>query len=119
MATWIDIPTLGDKRGKISIIEKILPFEIKRVYYLYDVKTHRGEHAHKKTQQAFICIGGSCDMHIVSSKKAQTYHLSSPTQCLLLEPHEWHKIDNFSPNAFLLVLASEYYDPNDYIKEIL
>lgn len=117
MAQWIKIPTHRDSRGSLSVIEKLLPFSIKRVYYMYDVSQTRGNHAHIKTQQAFICLGGRCELVIHTKHHQESFLLDSPQKCLLLNPDEWHSLKNFSPKAFLLVLASEYYDPLDYITE--
>ncbi len=118
MAQWINIPTHTDERGSLSVLEKTLPFDIQRIYYIYGAKQQRGGHAHKKTQQAFICLGGSCEITIHTTKEQKTYLLNSPQKCLLLEPHEWHTMQNFSSEAFLLVLASEHYNPDDYIMDI-
>lgn len=117
MATILTIPTLSDSRGTLSVIEKILPFEIKRVFYIYNVTSPRGGHAHHKTQLAMICLGGECQIEVNTYGQKSSYHLHSPSECLLLEPHEWHTMHSFSPNATLLVLASEYYDALDYIYE--
>lgn len=117
MAQWIKIPTHQDSRGRLSVVEKLLPFDIKRVYYMYDVSQTRGNHAHIKTQQAFICLGGCCELIIHNKYNQELFLLDSPNQCLLLNPEEWHTLKNFSPKSFLLVLASEYYNQDDYIME--
>lgn len=117
MAQLVSIPTLSDSRGSLSVIEKLLPFEIKRVFYIYDVTSPRGGHAHHKTHLALITLGGECKIDINAYGKKSSYHLTSPSICLLLEPHEWHTMHSFSPTATLLVLASEFYDPKDYIYE--
>lgn len=117
MAKLLHLQTLSDARGSLSVIEKILPFEIKRVFYIYEVSAPRGGHAHHKTQLALICLGGACKIHINSHGKKSTYSLTHPSQCLLLEPHEWHVMEDFTPHATLLALASEHYDPTDYIYE--
>lgn len=117
MAQWLEIPTHKDSRGSLSIIEKLLPFDIKRIYYIYDVKQTRGNHAHIKTKQAFICLGGSCELVIHTKYHQESFLLQSPNQCLILKPEEWHSLKNFSPHSTLLVLASEYYDALDYITE--
>ncbi len=117
MAYLIDLPTFVDNRGKLTVIEKILPFEIKRVYYIYEVKTKRGGHRHKKNFQALVCLNGSCEIFINDGEKKETILLDSPSKCLILEPKDWHTMDNFSDGSILLVLASEYYDVNDYIDE--
>lgn len=117
MAQLISIPTLSDSRGSLSVIEKLLPFEIKRVFYIYGVTSPRGGHAHHKTCLALIALGGECKIDINAYGKKSSYHLTSPSMCLVLEPHEWHTMHSFSPTATLLVLASEFYDPQDYIYE--
>jgi len=115
MAYLIELPTFRDKRGKLTVIENILPFEIKRVYYIYDVKSQRGGHRHKKTIQALIALGGKCEVYVNNGKEEKIFLLDSPNKCLVLEPEDWHTMDNFDKNTFLLVFASEYYDKHDYI----
>ncbi|KYJ86922.1 sugar 3,4-ketoisomerase [Sulfurovum riftiae] len=115
MAYFIDLPTFGDERGKLTIIEKVLPFEIKRFYYVYDVCAKRGGHRHKKTVQALVCLGGSCEVYVNNGKEEQVFVLSQPDKCLIVEPHDWHTMDHFTDGSTLLVFASEYYDVNDYI----
>jgi dTDP-4-dehydrorhamnose 3,5-epimerase-like enzyme len=119
MANLIQISTISDERGSLCVIEDQLGFSIKRVFYIFNTphNTVRGGHAHKKTKMALICLGGSCDIHIHSSESEKILHLDSPTKCLLLEPSDWHTMENFSSDATLLVLASEKYDPDDYIYE--
>lgn len=117
MAHIIDLPTFGDERGNLTVVEKVLPFDIKRFYYIYDVSSKRGGHRHKKTIQALICLGGSCEIYLNNGIKEKTVVLDTPDKCLILEPQDWHTMDNFSKNAILLVFASEYYDKNDYIYE--
>jgi hypothetical protein len=113
----IDLPTFNDERGGLTVIEKILPFEIKRLYYIYNASGKRGGHRHKKSVQALVCIGGSCEVYINDGEKDQTLLLNSPASCLILKPEDWHSMDKFSKNSILLVLASEFYDIDDYIDE--
>lgn len=117
MAHMIDIPTFRDTRGSLSVIENQLGFAIKRVFYIYDASSPRGGHAHHKTQLALICLTGSCEISVITAHSHGNYQLHSPEKCLILEPSEWHTMQHFSSNALLLVLASELYDPNDYIFE--
>lgn len=117
MAYVIDLKTNRDVRGNLTVIEKVLPFEIKRVYYIYDAIGRRGGHRHKTTQQALICLNGSCEIFVDSGKVTSTITLDSPGKCLILPPEDWHTMDNFSRGAVLLVLASENYDISDYIDE--
>ena len=117
MAHIMELPTFEDERGKLTIIEKMLPFEIKRFYYVYDVHSRRGGHRHYKTKQALVILGGSCEIYVDNGKEQQTFLLDRSDRCLILEPKDWHTMDNFSEGSTLLVFASEYYDVNDYISE--
>lgn len=117
MARMIDIPIITDSRGSLCVIENKLPFEIKRIFYIYNVSAQRGGHAHHKTQIALLALGGSCVIDIYYPSHICSHTLSSPSQCLLLEPSEWHIMREFSPNTTLLALASRPYDPGDYIVE--
>jgi len=119
MAKIIHLPTMTDERGSLSIIEKIADFGIKRVYYIYNTDgKQRGGHRHKKTKQLLVCVNGSCDVFCENEKKERnTFLLNSPEKCLLVESKDWHTMQNFSQDCILLVLASEYYDANDYIDE--
>lgn len=117
MSELIKLPTFSNERGSLTVLEKTLPFEIKRVYYIYDAHVKRGGHRHKKTVQALICLNGSCEIFINNGHSTRTVVLASPDQCLILSPEDWHTMDKFSQGAILLVCASEYYDVNDYIDE--
>lgn len=117
MSYILNLPTFKDERGSLTVIEKILPFEVKRVFYIYDVKGKRGGHRHKKTIQALVCLNGSCEIYINNGKKEEIVTLNSPSKCLILEPEDWHTMENFSQGSVLLVLASEFYDKNDYMYE--
>ncbi len=118
MARMLDLKTFSDKRGHLTVIEKILPFDIKRVFYIYGVDDSvRGGHRHHKTFQAAICIAGSCIISNHDGTKQEEFLLDSPNKCLILEPQDWHTMHHFTPDAILLVLASEFFDHNDYIFE--
>ena len=117
MSYFINLPTFTDKRGGLTVVEKILPFNIKRLYYIYNATGKRGGHRHKKSIQALICIGGSCEIYINNKKNEKTVLLDSVRKCLILEPEDWHTMDKFSKGSVLLVMASEYYDIDDYIDE--
>jgi len=117
MAQLIEVPTFGDHRGLLSVVENVLPFEIKRFYYIYDVTCKRGGHRHKKNRQALICVGGSCHIYVRNGKEETTFLLDKPYKCLLLDSQDWHTMDLFSSGSILLVFASEYYDVDDYIDE--
>jgi len=118
MARILDLTTFTNDKGNLTVIEKIIPFDIKRVFYIYGVDDSvRGGHNHKKTIQAAICLKGSCTIYNTDGKHEQTFRLDSPSKCLLLEPKDWHEMHDFTPDAILMVLASEYFDSNDYIYE--
>ena len=100
----------------MTVIEKIIPFEIKRIFYIYGVdNSERGGHRHHKTIQAAICIQGSCTIYNNDGLHEETFVLDSPSKCLILETKDWHKMYNFTPDGILMVLASEYFDEKDYI----
>ena len=118
MAYLIDLKTFTDKRGNLTVIEKSIPFDIKRIFYIYGVDSSvRGGHRHRKTIQAAICLQGSCHIKNNNGKETAEFMLDSPDKCLILEPEDWHTMDRFTSNAILMVLASEYFDANDYIFE--
>lgn len=117
MAHFLNLQTFTDKRGNLTVIEKVIPFEIKRIFYIYGVdESRRGGHRHHITKQAAICIKGECKIHNNSGKGAvQEFHLNSPDKCLILEPEDWHEMYDFSEDAILMVLASAEYHEEDYI----
>jgi hypothetical protein len=117
MARIIKLNSHNDDRGSLTIIEKNIPFNIKRVYYMSNVTSKRGGHRHRKTIQALIALNGSCEVFIENKNGSETLLLNSQTRCLILDPEDWHTMDNFSDGTILLVLASEFYDKNDYIEE--
>jgi dTDP-4-dehydrorhamnose 3,5-epimerase-like enzyme len=118
MAYLIDLKTFTDKRGNLTVIENILPFKIKRIFYIYGVDgSVRGGHRHHKTIQAAICIKGKCKIHNNDGVKDEIFSLKKPSQCLILEQKDWHEMFDFSRNAILMVLASEKFQENDYIFE--
>ena len=117
MAHIIELPIFGDDRGNLTVVEKVLPFEIKRFYYIYDVSSQRGGHRHKKTIQALISLGGSCEIYVNDGKKEETFVLDPPNKCLILDPKDWHTMDKFSKGSTLLVFSSEFYSKDDYIDE--
>ena len=117
MPYLLEIPKITDDRGSLSVIEDVLPFQIKRVFYIYDVNGSRGGHRHKKNRMALICINGSCKIFTDNSNKKEEFILDNRSQCLVLEPEDWHSMDDFSDNSVLLVLASHLYNKDDYILE--
>jgi dTDP-4-dehydrorhamnose 3,5-epimerase-like enzyme len=118
MANEIRLPTHCDPRGKLTVIDGILPFPIVRAYYMYDCGgSIRGGHRHKKTRQALVCVKGSCTVDWTNGVESGSVRLQDPGQLLLVEPEDWHQIRDFSRDAVVLVLASERYDPDDYVYE--
>lgn len=118
MPKLIELNTFNDSRGSLTVIEKILPFEVKRIFYIYNVDDSiRGKHRHHKTFQAAICIKGSCVISNDNGKEQEEFLLDAPNKCLLIYPEDYHWMHKFTENAVLLVLASEYFNPQDYIYE--
>ncbi len=117
----IELPSIKDHRGNLSFIEsnEHIPFDIKRVYYLYDVPggAERGGHAHKELQQLIIAMSGSFDVIVDDGKKRKKFHLNRSYYGLLMPTMIWRELNNFSSGSVCLVLASEKYDENDYIRE--
>ena len=116
----IDIRRFSDNRGYLSVIEGGLdiPFEIKRIYYLYLVpETARGAHAHKQLQQLMIATSGSVHVTLDDGENKKTFVLDKPWKGLLVVPGLWRTLDNFSGGAVCMVLASEKYDTSDYIRD--
>lgn len=118
MAQLIDLKTYTNERGNLTVIEKVIPFEIKRVFYIYGVDdSKRGGHRHHKTIQAALCIKGGCTIYNHDGEKEEIFELSKPDTCLIIEPKDWHTMYNFTPDAILMVFASEEFSENDYIYE--
>ena len=118
MAHIIKLPIHNDKKGSLVSIEKCLPFEVNRTYFIYDIKAHeRGGHRHKVCAQALVAISGSCIVNCNNGLNKNIFIMDSPHKVLILEPRDWHKMYKFGKNTILLVLASHYYDINDYIYE--
>ncbi len=118
----IDFIIHGDERGSLIAIEnnKNIPFEVKRVYYIFDTKENvrRGFHAHKNLKQVLICVKGSCKIHLDNGKgETSEVSLDKPDQGLLIQSNLWREMYDFSSDAVLLVLASEYYIESDYIRD--
>lgn len=117
----IDLPRVEDSRGALTFIESVhhVPFEIKRVYYLYEVPEGqaRGAHAHRALEQLFIAIAGSFEISVDDGHERQTTRLSSPHKGLYLPPMMWRDLGCFSGGAVCLVLASAPYDESDYIRD--
>ena len=117
----IDLPKITDPRGNLTFIEgsRHIPFEIRRVFYLYDVPggADRGGHALKTCHQFFVAMSGSFDVILKDGKDEQRIHLNRSYHGLLMPPMIWREMDNFSSGSVCLVLASQLYDPDDYYRD--
>ena len=113
----------GDSRGQLIALEAMseeIPFEVKRVYYIFDTTpgTVRGKHAHKVLKQVLICVSGACTIECEMPDGTRSSHrLDWPDRGLLIEGMVWRNMREFSKDAVLLVLASEHYDESDYIRD--
>ncbi|WP_163409655.1 sugar 3,4-ketoisomerase [Flavobacterium ajazii] len=116
----INLPKIEDPRGNLSVIEKdVVPFEIKRVYYLYDVPSgaERGGHAHKNLKQLLISLSGSFDVILKKGDEQVVITLNRPNIGLLIPTGVWRELHNFSSGSVCLVLASAVFDEDDYIRD--
>tara|TARA_B110000091_G_scaffold213913_1_gene265000 strand:+ start:2020 stop:2433 length:414 start_codon:yes stop_codon:yes gene_type:complete len=116
----IELPKFNDARGNLSVIEggQHIPFDIKRVYYLYDVPggSDRGSHAHKNLHQFIVAMAGSFDVVLDDGKEKKRFHLNRSYSGLYVCPMMWRDLDNFSSGSVCVVLASAHYDADDYIR---
>lgn len=115
----IDIPKINNTKGNIGVIENdTIPFDVKRVYYLFDVPSgaKRGGHAHKNLKQVLIAISGSFDVVLKDGKSKEIITLNRPDKGLLIENNIWRELENFSSGSVCLVLASEEFSEEDYIR---
>lgn len=111
----------GDDRGQLVAIEEMkdIPFDIKRVYYMYDTTegVARGHHAHKALEQILICVHGSCKILLDDGEEKVVVPLEKPNEGLYVSNVMWREMFDFSPDAVLMVLASEFYTEADYIRD--
>lgn len=118
--TLMNFKIHGDYQGKLVALEggDDLPFEIKRVYYIWDTAHNviRGKHAHRKLEQVIICSAGSCDFILDDGKERAMVRLDNPAQGLYIKHNIWREFTNFSKDCVVMVLASEHYDESDYIR---
>jgi len=115
----LDLPTVTDERGGLTYVEQseTIPFDIQRVYYLYDwTGTQRGEHAHKQLQQVLIAVNGTITVRLDDGNTTTTVRLETPTQGLYVAPGLWRELEADSSDAVCLALASMPYDEHDYIR---
>lgn len=117
----VDLPKVEESRGNLTFIEagQHVPFDIRRVYYLYDIPggSHRGGHAHKALHQLLIAMSGSFDITLDDGRTKFKYHLNRSYYGLYIPPMIWREIDNFSSGSVCLVLASEHFTEEDYYRE--
>jgi dTDP-4-dehydrorhamnose 3,5-epimerase-like enzyme len=117
----IDFKSLGDERGDLVSLEgnKEIPFDIKRVYYLFgtDSFVTRGFHAHKNLKQIAICVNGSCNFTLDDGNKREEVVLNSPLKGLYIDSMKWREMHDFSDDCVLMVLADSIYDEADYIRD--
>lgn len=116
----LPIPKIEDPRGNLSVIENnVIPYEIKRVYYLYDVPSgaERGGHSHKNQQEFLIALSGSFDVILNDGTNERTVTLNKPFEGLLITNEIWRELKNFSSGAVCLVIASDVFSEDDYIRE--
>ena len=117
----INIPKIEDPRGNLSVIEnKVIPFEIKRVYYLYDIPSgaERGGHSHIEQQEFLVALSGSFDVILNDGQNMNKITLNKPFEGLLIPNGIWRELKNFSSGAVCLVLASDVFSEDDYIREL-
>ena len=111
----------GDDRGMLIAFEenKDIPFEIKRVYFMYDTKegVRRGYHAHKNLKQILVCVHGSCKVLLDNGSDKKIVHLEKPYEGLYIENNIWREMYDFSEDAVLMVFASDFYNEEDYIRD--
>jgi len=116
----LEIPKIHDTRGNLSVIEGItIPFELKRVYYLYDIPSgsERGGHSHKQQQEFLVALSGSFDVILKDGNLEKTITLNKPNFGLLIVEGIWRELKNFSSGAVCLVLASAVFEEEDYIRD--
>lgn len=120
-ARLLDLPQFVDERGGLTFVEQSnhIPFNIKRVYYIYDVPVDktRGEHAHEELEQVLVAVNGQFDIRIDDGNSAVTITLDNPTRGLYLPGMTWRLMENFVNDTVCLVFASEYYDKEDYVRK--
>ena len=116
----ISLPKIEDPRGNLSVIEgETIPFKIKRVYYLYDVPSgaERGGHSHKKQQEFIIAVAGSFEVVLNNGIEENVYRLFKPNEGLFVPINTWRELRNFSAGAVCLVVSSDEFDEDDYIRD--
>lgn len=117
----LDFKTISDSRGSLSVVEanRQVPFDIKRVYYLYNLSPSkpRGGHAHKELRQVMVALAGAFDLILDDGKTKTEVHLCRPDQGVLIDRMVWHEMCNFTNDSVCVVFASDYYDEADYFRD--
>ncbi|NLN87109.1 MAG: WxcM-like domain-containing protein [Syntrophomonadaceae bacterium] len=116
-----DFEVRGDERGSLIAIEeqRDIPFPIRRLYYIYGTQPGviRGLHAHRQLQQVMVCLYGSCKLQLDDGRDQMVFAMESNARGVLIDRMVWHQMYDFSPDSVLLVLADDYYDEGDYIRD--
>lgn len=117
----IDFEVHPDERGKLTALSsnREIPFEIKRIYYTWDMphEAIRGGHAHRDLDEVVVCLHGSCDFVLDNGKETLTIHLDQPNRGLYIPAHLWRDFRNFSSDCVVILIASDYFHPEDHIKD--
>lgn len=117
----IKFKELGDDQGWLVALEaeRNVPFPVRRVYYIYGTRpgVHRGRHAHYKLRQVLVCLNGACTILLDDGRSREEVRLTGNTEGLVLDPMIWHEMYDFSPGCVLIVLADDWYDEADYIRD--
>ena len=119
-APLLQLPKIKDPRGNLSVIEKeVIPYEIKRVYYLYDVPSgaERGGHSHRVQKEFLVALSGSFNVIVNDGLNEQVFTLNNPSEGLLIHNGVWRELKNFSSGAVCLVVASDVFQEEDYIRD--
>ena len=121
LAKFIEFEVKGDQLGWLIALEggRNIPFPIRRAYYIFGTRpgVRRGKHAHRRLRQVLVCVAGACTIALDDAREAEEVRLTGNDRGLVLDPMVWHEMYDFSPDCVLLVLADEWYDERDYIRD--
>jgi hypothetical protein len=116
MSQLFNLDTFAADSGNLTVIEKVMPGSIKRLFYIYEIdETLRVGHRYRTAWHAFICLNGSCRIYTHDGTSESYFMLDDPQKCLVIAPKDWHRIETLTEGAFLLVYSNEYDDPADVI----